>query len=454
MKVLVSAAGVLDGRIGGGQIYVQKLAGELARRGHDVSVVAVEAFSESGGHDAWSVRWRDWRGIPVAGVSVNAAAARIRDHWTDRSPPLLSALRNVIDEIGPDLIHLNGLKPALTSIAVEREIPHLVTAHHAGVACPMGALLRPDDAICPRPLDERACAACYCRQLRGGSRRGRALAHLPPVVYRHVGQALNLLHNPTYAGRTLMYPWLVEQAVNAKRATIRAARQWIAPSRAIADVLIRNGAEPKRVAIVPHGVEPLDPAPLTGLGTRPVRFGYVGQINRPKGLHVLLEAFSSLPQNLARLELVGAPQGASEQEYFKLAMRQVVGRSDVVLRGAVDHEQIQNVMGGLDVLILPSIYLEVFGLVVLEAFSVGRPVIVTACGGPSEIVRDEIDGLVVPPNDVAALSAAMRHLAEHPDRIQQLAAGIGPVRTLADHVDELEGLYESALQGQGLQRRV
>ncbi len=135
-------------------------------------------------------------------------------------------------------------------------------------------------------------------------------------------------------------------------------------------------------------------------------------------------------------------------------MRPLAGRRDVFMRGAVPHDQIGQVMSDLDVLVLPTICLEVFGLVVLEAFSAGRPVIVTQCGGPEETVRHGVDGLVIPRNDATALAAAMRHLAANPARIAELAAGIRPVRTLVEHVDELEAIYHGLARSKDAQPKL
>lgn len=440
MNLLISAAGPLDGQIGGGQVYVQNLVAELRRRGRRVTVVSADRWARGAGHAC--VDWRQWNGVPVAGVSYDESAVRGGEAWSERARPLVDALRRVVDEVRPDVIHLNGMKPALVAVAQERSIPHVVTAHHGGVACPTGALLRYDGSICRLPMDEAACASCYCRQLRGGATRlGRSLAMVPPWAYRPVGRALDLVANPTYVGRAAKYPWLVECQIAGKRYAVHEAQRWIAPSRAMAEVLLRNGATSARVTVVPHGIRPLRRTPIVGLGSRPVRFGYVGQISRAKGLRVLAEAFARLPAGLAQLRVTGNPQRPGEREYFDAAMRPLSDRPDVSQRDGVPHEHIGQVLEQIDVLVLPTICLEVFGLIVLEALSAGRPVIVTNCGGPAETVRHGVDGLIVPPNDVTALAGALRMLAERPALVAELTAGIRPVRSLARHVDDVEAVY-------------
>jgi glycosyltransferase involved in cell wall biosynthesis len=444
MKLLISSAGPLDGFIGGGQVYVQNLARELRRRAIDFAIVSPDAWS--GASDGlFHVAWREWEGIRVAGVSLNPAKVSAGDRWSSISDAMLDGLRKVLDTVQPDVMHLNGLKAALVALGREKKIPTVVTAHHGGIACPAGAQLQPDDSVCEKPVDARWCVGCYCQQLPGGGAMGKILAAVPPIIYRPLGRALNQMSNPGYAGRAAMYPWLVEQTIPAMRIAVTQADQYIAPSRAIANVLIRNGTPVDRIRIVPHGISPLPAKPIEGLGSRPVRFGYVGQISRPKGVKFLLEAFSRLTPDSARLEIIGTPQRAGEKAYLEEAMKPLAGRDDVVLRGAVPHADVADAIARFDVLVLPAIYLEVFGLVILEAFSVGRPVIVTDCGGPAEIVRDGVDGLIVPPRDVDALARAMQSLIDDPRRIAAMASAIQPVRTLDQHVDNLEQILQSQL---------
>jgi glycosyltransferase involved in cell wall biosynthesis len=445
MKVLISAAGRFDGQVGGGQIYVQHIARELHARGHEIVVVSADPWQ--GGEARSGIEWRDWEGIRVAGVSFRPSSVRASAIWSEAAAPLLDALCGVLDEVKPEVAHLNGMKAPLVAIARERKLPHVITAHHAGIACAVGDLLRSDDSICDRSLDVRACSSCYCGQLQNGRRFAHWLAAMPPSLYRPLGRGLDLLHNPTFAARVLMYPWLVERSVIAKQTMLKAGQRFIAPSRAIAAVLTKNGAAPDRIHVIPHGIHPLPRAPIVGLGDRPVRFGYVGRIQRAKGLKQLLAAFAQLPAGLAELHVFGEPQRNDERKYFTDALMPCEARSDVFLHGAVPHTAIGEVMAGIDVLVLPTLCLEVFGLVILEAFSVGRPVLVTDSGGPSEIVRDGVDGIIVPPNDVGALSTAMRSLAERPEQIEILAANILPVRTLANHVRDVEKVYAAAIEG-------
>lgn len=79
-------------------------------------------------------------------------------------------------------------------------------------------------------------------------------------------------------------------------------------------------------------------------------------------------------------------------------------------------------MSGVDLVVHTSTTPEPFGRVIVEGMLAGRPVVATRGGGVEEIVADAVTGLLVPPNDPAALVAAMRRLLEDPHFAESLAA--------------------------------
>tara|TARA_R110000868_G_scaffold410179_2_gene697480 strand:- start:5257 stop:6465 length:1209 start_codon:yes stop_codon:yes gene_type:complete len=134
-------------------------------------------------------------------------------------------------------------------------------------------------------------------------------------------------------------------------------------------------------------------------------FGFLGRLTNEKGVGVLIEAVRHLPKD-GSWELVIAGQGPSNENPFSQAA------ADLPVRfiGQVDplalFEQV-------DVLVAPAIWPEPFGRIIVEAYSVGVPVIATKIGGmPSLIVGDHSRWLA-PPNDAEALGIRMaQHLAD------------------------------------------
>jgi glycosyltransferase involved in cell wall biosynthesis len=159
----------------------------------------------------------------------------------------------------------------------------------------------------------------------------------------------------------------------------------------------------------------------------PPRIICVGRLNAWKGQDVLVEALGHLARAGVRFEasIVGSPIPADRPIEHGLRRRiESLGLEDVVtLLGQRD--DVVDLVTAADIAVIPSKRPEPFGKTVVEAMASGRAVIATSGGGPSEIIRDGVDGLLVPPDDPLALAEAMRRiLASEPLARTLGAAGI------------------------------
>ena len=85
--------------------------------------------------------------------------------------------------------------------------------------------------------------------------------------------------------------------------------------------------------------------------------------------------------------------------------------------------------------------MEASKIVVAEAFSAGRPVVISKSDGPEELVRDGIDGFLVERNNSKALAEAMQMFINTPDLIKQMSQQIPHGETIREYVDEVEKIY-------------
>jgi glycosyltransferase involved in cell wall biosynthesis len=103
-------------------------------------------------------------------------------------------------------------------------------------------------------------------------------------------------------------------------------------------------------------------------------------------------------------------------------------------------------MAACDIICHTSRVPEPFGMVVIEAMSLGKPVIATQGGGPSEIIAGPDQGILVPPDDPAALAAALISLIDDPERRARLG-GRGRERVISDFgVDTMARNFVAALE--------
>jgi glycosyltransferase involved in cell wall biosynthesis len=196
------------------------------------------------------------------------------------------------------------------------------------------------------------------------------------------------------------------------RATLARAVHVFAASRDIAARLERLGVPPGRVSVVPCGVDtgvffPDRAAPATD---GPVRLLYVGDLVPPKGVEALVAAAITLAadRHPLRLDLVGdGPLRAGLEARVAAA-----GAEDAVtFHGARPRAEVADRMRGADALVLPS-HNEGTPVSVMEALTCGIPVVATDVGGIPELVTEGANGLLVPPRDQEALTAALARLAD------------------------------------------
>jgi phosphatidyl-myo-inositol alpha-mannosyltransferase len=196
--------------------------------------------------------------------------------------------------------------------------------------------------------------------------------------------------------------------------------------------------------IVPNGVH-VDPEVLARAGAgapaAELRIVFVGQAVERKGLPLLLRAFEALREHIpTQLTVIGPT--AEELAPLMLDDR------GVRILGKVDDQRKRDELAQADVLCAPSLRGESFGMVLTEAFAAGTPVVASDIAGYRDVVRDGVDGVLVPPADPQALAEALRDLWEEPARRVQMArAAAADVQRFAwEHVAaEVMGAYEDAI---------
>ncbi len=444
MKILLSVASFFPRSFGGGEIYVYRLAKELQRREH--SVIVLTQTTWDGGKDIYQIKENKFENIQVFTLNINPKSLSYSEISTGFGPLTNKILREILSKVSPDIVHINGLKSATVTACNDLKISHVVTAHHMGIACPAGGLLRSDYSICKIPATNRDCVSC-CSYLKTPKwYTGGVLGRIPSWVYRPVGKALNRTKNLPYVGRGLIYPWLIEQSLAAKKVLFPRAQLFITPSQAMKELLTRNGCDPSKIIVLGHGIEPLNKFPFEPFAGRPIRFGYVGRIDPAKGLHILLSAMENLSNGkLFELHIFGAARNPWDEEYRKKALSSYEGKANVFGHGLISHAKLDEAYASIDILVVPSLLPEAFGLVVSEAFSAGRPVVVTNAGALQETVRHGVDGFVVERNDSKALAKAMQGFIDNPELIIEMSQQILPVKTIQQYVDEVEKIYHQLI---------
>lgn len=375
--------------VGGVEQHVRSLSYALSARGHEVAVATLQ--------EPWGRRSLDQDG-PVRIHRIPGLRQVVRGRSPgdpDAEPfgtetrawapptvdPLLAAgLWKVAGQERPDVVHIHDWMGRSAWPLRARGIPVVSSLHYYTRSCATKNLLRAA-APCPGPSLRRCipCAGAHYGQPRGTA-----------------AVALN---------------WL------GARIEDRTSARYLPVSRAAAE---GNGLAPgPKVHVVPNLLapgpepDPDDPAVTAVLGTLPEEpfILFVGDLRTQKGIHVLLDAYARLhaPPPLVLIgkqttdERITLPAGA-------LAL------------GTMPNAAVRVAWSRARFGVVPSVWAEPFGIVVIEAMHAGRPVVGSHTGGIADIVRHERDGLLVAPGDAAALAGAMERLLQDPALCERLGS--------------------------------
>ena len=225
----------------------------------------------------------------------------------------------------------------------------------------------------------------------------------------------------TLRGSSLRARLLRSLGGRLERDTLRRAAAVVVLTPRSAAAVQSDGVPDERISVVPSGFEPslfASARPADGdRATRP-RIGYVGRLAAQKQVDVLVRAFGAM-RGPADLVLVG--DGPERHRVARLVEgNPAVDR--ISLTGFVPHTEVPALLASLDVLALPSAY-EEMGSVLVEAMVSGLPVVASDVGGIPDVVRHGETGLLVPPGDVPALTAALDRLVADAGLRARLAAG-------------------------------
>jgi len=185
-------------------------------------------------------------------------------------------------------------------------------------------------------------------------------------------------------------------------------------------------AKTPKVIAIPNGIPPERVRPdrdrlairsLLGVAPDELVILSAGRLAPQKGLEYLMEALPVLERQLPQPFSVWlAGEGPLEAKLRALAA--VQARSGRV-RFLGFREDIGNLLEGADLVVLPTLR-EGLSIALIEAMAAGKPVIATSIGSNRELTGNGAAGLLVPPEDPAALATAIRELAVHPERADQL----------------------------------
>ncbi len=182
---------------------------------------------------------------------------------------------------------------------------------------------------------------------------------------------------------------------------------------------------PSDYNIIPNGVElghfSPDVLPIDEFCDGKVNILFVGRLEKRKGLNYLLEAYQRVKREIPDSRLIIVGPGTRLRRKYE---RQVIRRSikDVVFVGYTSYDELPRYYKTADIFCAPATSCESFGIVLLEAMAVGKPIVATNIEGYAGVVTHGVEGLLVPPKDGKMLAQALISLVTDESLRQQMGA--------------------------------
>lgn len=438
LRVLFVIHGFPPDTWAGTEVYTLNLATELQRRGHAVTVFTRAPAGDAQDAD-FQVAEDSFGGLRVLRMTHRLAHADLRESYAQ--PRAEEAFRRVLLEEQPDVVHFQHLihtSVGLVDVARDLGLATVAHCHDYWALCARVQLIRPDGVRC----DEGQGAGCYaCVKERpewiGPLRAlGRAGGGVFPGLMDQLG-----------------HPGFRDMAEREERVVgaYAACDLQVSPSRFLREKLLATGRfDPHRFLFSDNGMRTDH---LRALEKRPdpggrVRFGFVGSLVWYKGGEVLLRAMARLGGRPAVLRVHGDFRPGEDPHHAELQRLAREGAGNVDFRGRFDNARLSEVLSEIDVLIVPSLWLENSPITIREAFLTGTPVITAGIGGMAESVRDGVDGLHFAPGDDASLAAAMGRFLDEPGLLGELARDLPRVKTIEEDAATTEVRYRQLLCAQ------
>jgi glycosyltransferase involved in cell wall biosynthesis len=216
----------------------------------------------------------------------------------------------------------------------------------------------------------------------------------------------------------------------------------------LAHMLVHHGVSPSKVRVIPYGVDVgrlphAIPVPASFEDSQPLRLGYIGTFSEKKAPHVILDALALLPRRMGRVTLSLYGKVEEGDRYAEMLRNKAEALGGAVrLGGTFPHEQIGEVLRGLHLLVVPSVWYESAPLVLCSALNAHVPLLVSDLGGLTEMLDHQRFGFSYPPGDAPGLSNLIDAILNDPRVLTDLRKNMeGLHRTTQDYADEVEREY-------------
>lgn len=439
--------------IGGTEIYVSGLVDNLKRRGHCCQVVYIEAFCQKNAKDIYVIH-ENYSGIMINIIRVNTYYHKLEFliFDTELREKLIEKFQSIILKFQPDLIHMHpvqlGFDAYLIKSLAKQGHKVIFTYHTPTISCARGDLLFMGREVCDGKIIQQRCTQCMFHKKSIPTWISKFLSKISlswyQFAYNKVSKFLIIKKFKSFVS----IPILINERIKSWDQAISYVTKFIAVSKWVEQIIIKNNVAKKKVALIRHGFR----SNLNQNVEEPteiVKFGYLGRIATVKGIQILLEALRKIPKDINyEFEFYSHDFNKinknSEEENLISSIYRLEKKDHrirIISKNSVEILSIITVIAKWDALIIPSVWLESGPQVIYESFAVKTPIIGSNRGGIAELVQEGKTGFLFEPGNSDQLKDLLITCSRNPVKLRALRANITSVRTMDDVTEEMLNIY-------------
>jgi glycosyltransferase involved in cell wall biosynthesis len=398
---------------GGTEMYVYQLAKELINNGHDCIVISLSnEFKED-----------IYEGIQVFYIPFIKG-----NHLESEVPENLHALISVLDKINPQIVHLHSLSP---SLGVNHLVHlHLIgyttffTAHLPSFTCARGDLLYNGEEICDGEIIYDRCMNCILNSKGKKNKLSNSLITLASKnkFIQNLFPALGVIQNKINSLE------LVEKYID----------EIIVVSAWQQDVLLLNKFNSSKLSICRQAIykEIILHEKKNSIGVK-LKIGYIGRIVPEKGIDVLLDCLIDIDKDNYEL-YVAAIKTENHLNYYHINKKLALNLN-AVWKENLNSKEVISFIDEIDLLIVPSVWLETGPYVIYEALARKVPVLAFKKGGSVELINNGVDSILI--GSVQDFKIQLAEFINNSTKALELSIKINMQRTTQMLYKEMETLY-------------
>lgn len=387
----------------GTEKFLLNLSSTVQKDGHFARIVTYtfaedgQSFNQNGN---LLVRNYLYKSLPVVAVRHKTLPTDIHSSCGDRQIYAF-ALEFLQKQKRCDLVHIaHPMRlSSFARAAMQLGIPYVLTLTDFWLICPKVTLQTSSGSLCVGPEGGTVCRE-LCPELRSEFVRAR---------------------------------------LRMAKEILLGAKAIVSPSRFLASIFKKEIPD-LNIQVIPHGMnlQFLKPNLKRYKNGDRIVFGYCGALAPHKGVHLLLKAFRNLDPMSAELKVYGSC--FHETDYFQL-LQEIAGQDDRIrFCGTYGEAEVGEILHGIDVIVVPSVWYENYPLVLHEASACNVPVIASNIGGMAEKIKDSITGFTFQAGHESDLKSKLKQIVENPEALNEIKQNLR--KSMLFLVEEEAYMYE------------